>query len=251
MSKKKKNYYAVAKGRKPGIYNQWFGEGGAEEQVKGFQGAKYKGFFTLEEAQEWLTNNSVDNLENSLKKFINKKDKESKSKSEPKPIFPVPTLKDNEFIIYTDGACKINPGPGGYGTVIIDNKDVREFSGGYKLTTNNRMELTACIVGLEKAPLGGNITLYSDSKYVVEPINKDWIKRWESNNWKVETGGEERVNTDLWKKLINLKQNHTVKFKWVKGHAGNPGNERCDILAATAAARKNLPPDDGYKPNTG
>lgn len=147
--------------------------------------------------------------------------------------------------IYTDGAARGNPdGPGGYGTVIhyVDPKGelhVREFSAGYKKTTNNRMELMAAIVGLEALTKPCNVNLISDSKYVVDAFNQHWIDGWIKKGWK--RGKNEPVkNVDLWKRLLAAKEPHNVTFTWVKGHAGHEMNERCDELATTAADGGNL-----------
>ena len=147
--------------------------------------------------------------------------------------------------IYTDGAARGNPdGPGGYGTVIhyVDPKGelhVREFSAGYKKTTNNRMELMAAIAGLEALTRPCNVNLISDSKYLVDAFNQHWIEGWIKKGWK--RGKNEPVkNVDLWKRLLEAMKIHNVTFTWVKGHAGHERNERCDELATTAADGSNL-----------
>lgn len=152
--------------------------------------------------------------------------------------------------IYTDGAARGNPdGPGGYGTVIHyrDSKGtlhVREFSQGYKKTTNNRMELMAAIVGLEALIKPCQVDLYSDSKYLIDTFNKHWIDSWIKKGWK--RGKNEPVkNEDLWKRLLKAKEIHQVTFHWVKGHAGHEENERCDQLATTAADGEDLLEDPG------
>jgi len=156
--------------------------------------------------------------------------------------------KNSRVIIYTDGGCLSNPGPGGYGVVIINGNKTEELSGGYRLTTNNRMELAACIVGLNKFKQKTSITMFCDSKYVVYGIMKGWAKRWKENGW-MRTKTERALNPDLWEQLLNLCKNHDVELKWVKGHAGNIDNERCDRLASQAARKKNLPPDMVYEKN--
>ena len=142
--------------------------------------------------------------------------------------------------IYTDGSARGNPdGPGGYGTVLqyIDSKGTlheREYSAGYKKTTNNRMELMAAIVGLEALTKPCEVSLYSDSKYLTDAFNQKWIEGWIKKGWK--RGKNEPVkNVDLWKRLLRAMEIHKVEFIWVKGHAGHPENERCDRLATTAA----------------
>ena len=143
--------------------------------------------------------------------------------------------------IYTDGAAKGNPGPGGYGVVLKFQGHRKELSQGYKLTTNNRMELLAVITGLEAIKKDGwDVLIYSDSKYVVDAVEKGWIWQWEKKGFK------KKKNIDLWRRFIPLYKKHKVKFKWLKGHAGNPGNERCDYLAVKSAEQPDLLDDLGY-----
>jgi len=145
------------------------------------------------------------------------------------------------IVAYTDGSSRGNPGPGGYGVILSMGKHYREISQGFKYTTNNRMELMSVIVALEaiKAP-GAEITIYSDSKYVVDAVEKRWVFGW------VKKGFAGKKNPDLWKRFLIVYPKHKVKFVWVKGHAGNPMNEKVDELAVAAATGKNLIPDDGY-----
>ncbi|MBU2018094.1 MAG: ribonuclease HI [Bacteroidetes bacterium] len=147
-----------------------------------------------------------------------------------------------EIKIYTDGAAKGNPGPGGFGTVLLFNGKRKEINGGFRLTTNNRMELLAVIEGL-LALKNSNypVTIYSDSKYVVDSIEKKWVFGWHQKGYKG------KANSDLWKKYIPLHQKFNPKFVWVKGHAGNVENERCDTLAVAASEYKNLAIDYGYE----
>ena len=147
--------------------------------------------------------------------------------------------------IYTDGSARGNPdGPGGYGTILsyIDGngtEHLREYSQGYKKTTNNRMELLAAIVGLEALLRPCEVTLYSDSQYLVKAFNDHWLEGWIKKGWK--RGKNEPVkNVDLWKRLLRAMEPHNVEFVWVKGHAGHPQNERCDVLATTAADSDDL-----------
>ena len=147
--------------------------------------------------------------------------------------------------IYTDGSCTGNPGPGGYGVVLIYGKYRRELSGGYRRTTNNRMELMGAIKGLEVLKQTCLVTVHSDSQYVVEGIEKGWAKRWKENAW-MRNKREQAVNPDLWGRLLDLCEKHEVEFRWVRGHVGNPENERCDQLAVQAARQKDLPLDEGY-----
>ncbi|MBO5292914.1 MAG: ribonuclease HI [Lachnospiraceae bacterium] len=147
--------------------------------------------------------------------------------------------------IYTDGAARGNPeGPGGYGTILqyVDpkgNLHEREFSAGYKKTTNNRMELMAVIVGLEALNRPCEVEIISDSKYVTDAFNQNWIGGWVKNGWKTSTKKPVK-NPDLWMRLLKAKEPHRVRFIWVKGHDGHPENERCDKLATTAADGKDL-----------
>lgn len=147
--------------------------------------------------------------------------------------------------IFTDGAARGNPeGPGGYGTVLqyIDSKGElheREYSAGYKKTTNNRMELMAVITGLEALARPCEVEVISDSKYVTDAFNQHWVDGWLKRNWKGSSNNPVK-NVDLWKRLLKAKAPHQVKFTWVKGHAGHPENERCDKLATTAADGNSL-----------
>ena len=146
-----------------------------------------------------------------------------------------------EIIIYTDGAARGNPGPGGYGVVLLSGSHRKELSQGYQLTTNNRMELLAAIVGLEALKIEPcKVTIYTDSKYVVDSIEKRWLFNWVKNNFKG------KKNIDLWKRYLEISGHHYIKFVWVKGHTGLPENERCDILAVAASFQPNLPKDNGY-----
>lgn len=152
--------------------------------------------------------------------------------------------------IFTDGAARGNPdGPGGYGTILqyTDKEGTlheKELSQGYLRTTNNRMELMAAIAGLEALNRPCLIDLYSDSKYLVDAFNQNWIENWVRNDWKRGKSGPVK-NIDLWKRLLSAMEPHKVRFIWVKGHAGHPENERCDRLAVKAATSRNLIPDEG------
>jgi ribonuclease HI len=234
-----KKFYAVAVGRQPGIYTQWFGQTGAHAQVDGFQGARYKGFATIEEARAFVREHSSANNDSSQKKKPSRKSKAS-------PAAANAVDCSDRIIIYTDGSSLGNPGPGGYGVVIPTDGGAREFSGGYRKTTNNRMELLACIVGLEHLETPSAVALYSDSRYVVDGMTKGWAKKWQGNGWR-KSNGQSALNIDLWQRLLSLCNRHDVRFLWVKGHAGNTGNERCDQLATQAAAKRSLPPDRGYE----
>lgn len=149
--------------------------------------------------------------------------------------------------IYTDGGSINNPGPGGYGAIIIEDDRRREITGGFRLTTNNRMELMAGIAALRALESRDRpITLYSDSSYVVNGISKGWAANWRRRNW-IKTDGKPAVNPDLWKELLDLVADLDITFTWVRGHAGNPLNERCDEMAVAAARQDNLPVDTGYE----
>jgi ribonuclease HI len=147
--------------------------------------------------------------------------------------------------IYTDGACIGNPGPGGYCAILLYHGHRRELSGGYRKTTNNRMEIMAAIVGLEALKEKCEVTLYSDSEYLVKAVSRGWAKRWRVKGWK-RNKREKALNPDLWERLLQLCEYHEVQFSWVKGHAGTPENARCDELATKAAQQPNLPGDEGY-----
>ncbi len=145
-------------------------------------------------------------------------------------------------IIYTDGGASGNPGPGGYGALLMYGEHEKEMSAGFRLTTNNRMELLAVIVALEalKRP-GLDVQVYSDSKYVVDAVEKGWVMGWERKNFK------DKKNPDLWKRFLKVYRKHRVAFHWVKGHAGNPNNERVDALAVAAYQTGNLGVDEAYE----
>jgi ribonuclease HI len=138
--------------------------------------------------------------------------------------------------IYTDGACLGNPGPGGFGVVLRYSGHEKEISGGFADTTNNRMELQGAISGLLSLKEPCAVTLYSDSQYLVNSIEKGWAKKWRENGWR-KADKSPALNKDLWEELLNLLENHEVKIVWVKGHAGHPENERCDTLAVAAAQK--------------
>ncbi len=153
--------------------------------------------------------------------------------------------------IYTDGCCHGNPGKGGYGVILSyekENGDIfeKEISAGYENTTNNRMELLAAIVGLEALKRPCDVSLYSDSKYLVDAFNQKWINSWVKNNWNRPKTGPVK-NVDLWKRLLKVKEQHKVKFIWVKGHSDNEKNERCDLLANAAANISILLKDEGME----
>ena len=149
-----------------------------------------------------------------------------------------------KITIYTDGAAKGNPGKGGYGIVLLSGKHRKELSEGFRLTTNNRMELLAVIVALESIKKSGEeVVVYSDSKYVVDAVEKKWLFSWEKTNFK------KKKNPDLWIRFLKVFRVHRVSFIWVKGHANNKENERCDTLAVEAAEKTSLQTDFWYEEN--
>ena len=132
--------------------------------------------------------------------------------------------------MYTDGACSGNPGPGGWGTILKYNGHEKELSGGERETTNNRMELTAVIMGLKALKESCDVTIYSDSKYFIDAVEKGWVYGWQKNNW-IKKDKKPALNSDLWKNLLELMGKHQCQLVWVKGHNGHPENERCDDMA--------------------
>ncbi|NOK60942.1 MAG: hypothetical protein GFH27_549289n76 [Chloroflexi bacterium AL-W] len=150
--------------------------------------------------------------------------------------------------IYTDGACIDNPGPGGYGVVLISRNHRKELSGGYRKTTNNRMELMAAFIALQSLKYRLKVTLYSDSRYVVDGMSKGWAESWRNKGW-MRNKKDKATNVDLWAQILDLAAQHEIEFVWIKGHAGNEENERCDVLSMQAAQEKHLPPDSAYENN--
>ena len=229
-----KKFYAIAVGRKPGIYENW---PDAQAQVLGFQGAKYKGFASWAEAEAWLAKPTFKSSAPAGKKAVVKS----------APVRAVSAPREGGVLIYTDGGARFNPGPGGYGVVQLYNGERIERAGGFRLTTNNRMELMACIVALRELEHRDQpVTIYSDSSYVVNGISKGWAKSWRKRGW-IKADRQPAVNPDLWAKLLELVDELDVTFCWVKGHSGHPLNERCDELAVACSRQANLPEDPGYK----
>ncbi|MBR1738983.1 MAG: ribonuclease HI [Ruminococcus sp.] len=138
--------------------------------------------------------------------------------------------------MFTDGACSGNPGPGGYGVILRYKGNEKELWGGERATTNNRMELTAVIKGLEALKEPCQVTLYSDSKYIIDAVNKGWAEKWRANGW-IKGDKKPALNPDLWERLLDLLKIHRVEFIWVKGHAGHPENERCDQMAVMGSKK--------------
>lgn len=243
MSDKKKQYYVVVKGRNPGLYTKWFGAGEAAEQIQGYPEAVYKGFFTRDEAVNWLRGFSADGLPSNLVTLL------EQAGSEPvnPPVDPMEEfLQAGKVVIYTDGSAINNPGPGGYGVVLKFKAQRKELSGGFRQTTNNRMEVYACIAGLQSLKQPSDVVIVSDSKYVVESMNQGWARRWQANGWR-RNDKEKAENADLWAALLEQCSRHTVAFQWIKGHNSTKENERCDRLAVTAAQGVNLPADSGFE----
>ena len=159
----------------------------------------------------------------------------------PQTIYLRRAFMSHNITIYTDGASRGNPGPGGYGAILMSGHHRKEISQGFFVTTNNRMELMSVIVALEslKNP-GCHVTIYSDSKYVVDSVEKGWVFGWQKKNF------SGKKNADLWARFLRIYPKHKIKFVWVKGHAENPYNERCDELAVAAALGRDLIADEGY-----
>jgi ribonuclease HI len=158
---------------------------------------------------------------------------------------PAPAEKP-QVEIYTDGGCEPNPGPGGYGVVLIHPKKRAELSGGFRSTTNNRMEIYAAIKGLEMLKQPCRVILYSDSQYLVNAIMQGWAVAWKKKDW-WRSNKERAANFDLWERLLALCEIHDVEFRWLRGHAGQVENERCDWLSMQALGRPDLPADEGYE----
>ena len=144
--------------------------------------------------------------------------------------------KRKQVIIYTDGGCKPNPGPGGYGAVLLYGKHRKEISGGFRRTTNNRMEIYAAIAALEALLEPCTVVLHTDSQYLANAMGKGWVERWRRQRW-MRNKTDPALNVDLWKRLLIMTERHEVTWKWTRGHAGNPHNERVDKLATKARKR--------------
>lgn len=224
MSNSNFKYYAVRKGRQPGIYRSW---DECSAQVNGYAGAVYKGFKSLAQA-------------NAFMKVVT-----PEVKAPPSPP-PQAVGHPAEVRIYTDGAALHNPGPGGYGIVMLSGGHRKEFKGGFRLTTNNRMEMTAAIVALRMLTQHVSATLYTDSRYLVNGMTKGWVESWRKRGW-VKWDKTPAANADLWEELLAECAKHRVNFEWVRGHQGVEENERCDELSKEMAMQDNLPPDTGYE----
>ena len=212
-----KKFYAVKRGRKTGLYTVW---AECAAQVKGFQGAVYKGFMTEDEARAWIGGANA-------------------RAEQPRAAVTTtePSAPDADYIIHTDGSCLRNPGGAGGWAAVIETTAtgaVEEKSGGDPETTNNRMELTAALMALSAVPEGARVALYTDSQYLKNAFTKFWLPAWKKRGWK-KADGEPVLNQDLWVQLDAAFAARQVQFHWVKGHAGNPRNERCDALARAEA----------------
>ncbi len=270
MAGSKKKFYAVAVGRRPGVYTEWYGETGAEIQVRGYPGAVFKGFATRKAAEAFVASpppsrpgaekrdpagapatdgqpRAGDRQTANPPDHGRETDARSKAAPAHRGAGKRTTTTDTDGVrLYTDGSALNNPGPGGYGVVVINGDGRRELSAGFRRTTNNRMELLACIAGLSALKSPASVVLYSDSRYVVYGITKKWARNWQRRGWK-KANGEPALNPDLWERLLALCDTHDVEFVWVKGHAGNPENERCDRLAVAAASGEALAVDENYE----
>ena len=214
-----KKFYAVKRGRKTGLFTVW---AECAAQVKGFQGAVYKGFMTEDEARAWLGGADA-------------RTEQPRAAAE----MAAPSAPDADYIIHTDGSCLRNPGGAGGWAAVIETAAtgaVEEKSGGDPETTNNRMELTAALMALSAVPEGARVALYTDSQYLKNAFTKFWLPAWKKRGWK-KADGEPVLNQDLWMQLDAAFAARQVQFHWVKGHAGNPRNERCDVLARAEAER--------------
>lgn len=238
-----KSIYIVIRGLRPGVYTTWGGKDGAEAQVKGCPDAFYHGFRTEAEAARWLKSLKIPaaKLPADVARLL-------------LADRPAPAVENNlkaaqetgKVILFTDGACTRNPGPGGYGAILIHANRRKEISGGFRLTTNNRMEMTACIMGLKQLKTSSQVMVFSDSRYLVDGMSGGKAARWQAAGWR-RTGGLKVENSDLWETLLKLCAVHQVEFSWVKGHAEYPENMRCDELAVQAAHRDAAAVDAGYE----
>jgi ribonuclease HI len=156
------------------------------------------------------------------------------------------TESANIVTIYIDGACRGNPGPGGYGIILKSENRTKELSGGFRLTTNNRMEIMPAIIALETLKSPCTVVVYSDSQYLVNAVSLGWARRWQVNGW-MRNKTDKAVNPDLWQHLLKLCDYHRVEFRWIKGHNSHRENERCDVLSVAAASKPGLPVDHGYE----
>lgn len=230
-----KKIYAVKVGRQTGLFSTW---AECEAQVKGFTGAKFKGFSSKKEAEDWLSGKAA--KEGAAGSTAQKKySSGSAARGKGRMESAAEPETETDYIIYTDGSCLRNPdGPGGWAAVIIDTGtgEIRELHEGSPSTTNNRMELSAAIGALSAIEDGTTVALYTDSQYMKNAFTRNWLRNWKRNGWKT-SQGTDVLNKDLWLRLDELFGRHQVFFRWVKGHAGNTYNERCDVLARSEAMK--------------
>jgi ribonuclease HI len=242
MSKTKKQYYIVIHGRKPGLYTEWFGDNGASKQVDGLTDAIYKGFYTKEDALHWLREFSQETLQKYAPNLLDLVDY-----SVPLKIIDedIELLKGGKVIMHTDGSTLGNPGVGGYATILKFKDKEKEISGGFQNTTNNRMELMACIEGFRALKQKCSVIVYSDSKYLVDSMTNGWAVKWRNNNW-IKKDKHKVLNSDLWGILLELVEQHDVEFKWIRSHNIDKSNHRCDLLAKEASKKLDLEIDNGF-----
>jgi len=245
VSSQKKRYYVVVNGRKPGIYSKWSGAGEAADQVEGFPEAVYRGFYTYEDAINWLRGFPRETLEKCAPDLVAHLD--DVSGSSPDLTTTVSELLMSEtVVIFADGSVDANTGAGGYGVILKYKGHTKEISGGFRKTTNNRMEIMACIEGLRALTRTCKVVVFSDSQYVVNGISKGWARKWQAQGW-MRNQKECAENRDLWAQLLELCDQHEVEFRWIRGHNIVKENERCDWLAMQATQRQDLPRDVGYE----
>ncbi|MBI5878115.1 MAG: viroplasmin family protein [Chloroflexi bacterium] len=235
-------YYAVRRGKRPGIYDTW---DACSAQVTGFAGAQFKSFATRAEADAYLAGARQAHTSASRAEKAAPRAAPARPRTARVAVKPAEPAEEPRATIFTDGGCFENPGPGGYGAVVIDGGKRRELSGGFRRTTNNRMEMMACIAGLRALSHDGPAALVTDSRYVANSLSKGWAKRWRAAKWLRES---KRVpNADLWAVLLGLSEQKHVSVRWVRGHAGHAENERCHTLATQALQRGGWPADEGYE----
>ena len=225
--------YAVRQGRQTGLFNTW---AACEAQVKGYAGARYKGFTDAAAAMVWLQGSDGQTELFAAPPKTNPARKSAVDKPAPdQAAEAVPP----DYVIYTDGSCLRNPdGPGGWAAVIMDPREGTkiELHAGTPSTTNNRMELSAAIAALGHVPAAAVVDLYTDSQYLKNAFTKQWLAGWTRTGWKTAAGSEVK-NQDRWRQLDELFSSRTVRFHWVKGHVGVEHNERCDELARSEAMK--------------
>lgn len=228
------------------MYRKWFGVGETAEQVEGFPEAVYKSFYTREEAINWLKEFPIETVIKLAPNLIEYLDEKTGDSSLTLAETIAELLKSEKVVIFTDGSANPNPGVGGYGVILKFKEYVKELSGGFCKTTNNRMEIVACVEGLRALKQKSEVVIFSDSQYVVNSISKGWAKKWQTQGW-MRNDKERAESPDLWAQLLELCNQHNVEFQWIKGHNGTKENERCDQLAMEATQKKNLPADIGFE----